>query len=137
VNSEAALSNLLTETLNERIEERKVGVRKINRKICSQCGLRKEVEGNFYNNASSKDGYEGVCKECREKNRSLKVLLNFKNHAELLDGVKAWSSMEMRTEADQIIYHLRGFLTKEGFLNGNKSAAKHKTMGKGEVSSMR
>jgi hypothetical protein len=112
-------------------------VKKISKKICSVCGIEKDVDGNFYNNASSKDGYEGICKKCREKSRKLKILLNFKNHAELLDGVKAWSSMEMRAEADQIIYHLREFLTKKGFLNEKKSNLKHKTMGKGEVSSMR
>jgi hypothetical protein len=33
-------------------------------KICKQCGVEKNIE-DFYKNKTTKDGYNGVCKECR------------------------------------------------------------------------
>lgn len=50
----------------EKIREKNPELFNFSKKICSKCKIEKDIS-DFHRNRRNKDGYEGVCVECKKK----------------------------------------------------------------------
>jgi hypothetical protein len=112
----------------KRREEKKV-VEETHEKICKRCG--KTVKGTvadiqevFRRNSHAKDGFENVCKECREEGgwpgkqeqEKFQLTLDFKGHENVLEALKETAKADYREPEAQAAWLIEKTLEERGKL---------------------